>query len=117
MLKKQGKTAENYLEKIPCPRKGLDWEVSADDGTVTLIIENRGIYNRIAQKFFKRPAVSHIQLDDIGSFVWKEMSNERSIFELGKMVSAQFGEDAEPLYERLAMFFKILERNGLVCWK
>ncbi len=116
-MKKRGKLSENYLEKIPCPRNDLNWETNFDDGIVTLIIEHKGVFDRIAQKFFKRPEISHIKLDDIGSFVFREMSGERSIFELGEMVSAKFGEGAEPLYARLSMFFKILDENGLICWR
>ena len=116
MIKKRGKNSENYLEKIPCPQKGLNWETDPDDGVVTLLIEHRGVFDRIAQKFFKRPKVSHVKLDELGSFVWTEMSEERTILKLGELVFEKFGKEAEPLYERLSMFFSILEKSGLIFW-
>ncbi len=33
----------------------------------------------------------------------------KNIIELGKEVDAHFGEEAAPLYERLAKFFQVLE--------
>ena len=47
-------------------------EFSEDEtGIVTLTKEWTGFYNRIAQRFFHRPRVSHIDLDGYGSFIWK----------------------------------------------
>ena len=116
MIKKRGEESKNYLEKIPCPKKDLEWEINPEDGIVTLIIEHKGFFAAIAQRFFKRPKKSHIKLDELGSFVWKEMSEERNILALGELVLSKFGEDVQQLYERLSMFFKILEGNGLIFW-
>lgn len=116
-MEKREKISENYLERIPCHQKDLVWESGTDGETVTLFIENKGFYNRLAQKVFGRPKVSHIKLDGIGSFVWKEITGEKTILELGEMVLARYGEAAEPLYARLSMFFNILDENGLIFWK
>ena len=80
----------------------------------TLDIDNKGVFNKIAQVLFKRPKVSHIHLDELGSFVWPLLDGEKSIFDIGKAVEEHFGEKAEPLYERLAQYFKILESYGFV---
>ena len=116
-MKEKGKLTENYLEKIPYPKAELKWEVDPDCSVVTLLIENKGFYNRLAQKIFKRPRVSYIKLDDIGSFAFEAMTGEKSIFDIGKMVEEEFGEKAQPLYARLAMFFKALDANKLIDWK
>ncbi len=105
--------SENYLEKKPVRREGLEWTV--DDGEkVTLHIENKGAMNRIAQKLFKKPKVSHIYLDDIGSFVWPIIDGEKTIIDLGVLVKEKFGDKAEPLYERLAKYFQILESYNFI---
>ena len=107
--------SENYLEKIPF-RADLKW--SADDnGKVTLEIENKGFFNRLAQKLFKKPKISYVHLDETGSFVWPLMDGEKNIIEIGKLVEEKFGEKANPLYERLATYFRILESYGFVKWK
>jgi hypothetical protein len=115
-MKKQNVKPENYLEKIPLRKNGLKWSKS-EDGKVTLEIENKGIFNRLAQKLFKKPPISYIHLDEMGSFVWPLMDGKMNITELANFVDEHFGESAHPLYERLAEFFHILESNNFVKFK
>ena len=107
---------ENYLEKKPIKKPGLNWE-KKPNGMVILEIENKGIANRIAQKILKKPKISYIHLDDIGSFVWPLIDGERDIIEIGELVRKQFGSGAEPLYERLAEYIKIFENHGFVIFE
>ena len=62
----------------------------------------------------KKPKISYIHLDEFGSFVWRQIDGERDIIKIGEAVKEHFGEKAEPLYERLAQYFKILESYGFV---
>ncbi len=116
MKKNKNVISENYLERKPARPEGISW--SADEnGIVTLDIENTGAFNRIAQKLLKKPKVTHIHLDEIGSFVWPLLDGEKNIIELGKEVEKHFGEKANPLYERLAKYFQILDSYHFVEWK
>lgn len=114
-MKTTNKLPPNYLENIPV-RKITDWE-TGDDGNITLLIQNKGVFNFIAQKLFKKPKVSQVHLDENGSFVWSIIDGERNISELADDVDKKFGEAAHPLYERLAKFFQILESYGFVEFK
>ncbi len=109
----KNKEKENYLEKIPLKNSEINWTEDSED-IVTLEIENKGTLKKITQKLFKKPKVSYIHLDEFGSFVWKITDGESDIIELGKKVSERFGDSAEPLYERLAKFYQILESHGFV---
>lgn len=115
-MKKKLENKENYLEKIPLTKPTIDWEVD-DNNKVTLKIENTGIFNFLAQKLLKKPRYSKIHLDDLGSFVWGIIDGEKNIITIGKLVSDKFGDTANPLYERLAQFFKTLESYGFIEWK
>lgn len=115
-MKKKEKISENYLEKIPMRRPDIEWS-SEEDGAVTLMIENRGVMNRLAQKLFKKPEISQIHMEEIGSFLWPHLNGEKDIIALGELVSEQFGEKAEPLYERLVKYFQILESYNFIIWK
>ncbi len=108
--------SENYLEKIPVPNSLLKWEV-AENGKVDLLVENTGFFNRLAQKLFGKPRITYVHLDDIGSFVWPLMDGEKNIIELGKLVEEHFGDLAQPLYERLAKYFQILDSYRFIEWK
>lgn len=114
-MKKKNISTENYLEKIP-KREVSDFSCDSE-GIITLEIENTGIANRIAQKLLKKPMVSYIHLDKFGSFVWSKIDDNKSILEIGKDVEEKFGEEANPLYERLAKFFQILQSYNFISFK
>ncbi len=109
------KKEENYLEKIPV-RGDFEWKTD-DDGVVTLEIVNKGVFNTIAQKLLKKPRVSYIHLDKMGSFIWPIIDGEKSILDISEAVDKEFGEEAKPLYERLAKYFQILASYGFVTFK
>ncbi len=110
---KTKKPTENYLDKIPVRNPAIDWNTD-EQGIVTLAVENKGFFNRIAQALLKKPKISYIHLDELGSFVWPLIDGEKSITVLGEAVDAQFGEKASPLYPRLAKYFQILASYGFV---
>lgn len=115
MKKKKNIITKNYLEQKPMRNETLVWKAD-EKGLVTLEIENKGVMNRIAQTLFKRPKISYVHLDETGSFIWPLLDGETDIIALGEKVKEQFGEKAEPLYERLAKYFQILDSYGFVTW-
>ncbi len=116
MKKEKNIITKNYLEKIPTRAPHLAWKTDAE-GKVTLEIENKGAFNCIAQKVFKKPRISFVHLDETGSFVWPLLDGEKDIIAIGKLVEEKFGEKANPLYERLAKYFQILDSYGFIVWK
>ncbi len=113
---KKEKAQENFLEKIPSRNPDIKWSEDENE-KITLEVENRGFVNRLAQKLFKKPKTSYIHLDENGSFVWKQVDSSKNIIQIGELVKEHFGEDAEPLYERLAKFFALLSSYGFVTFK
>jgi len=109
------KETGNYLEKVPCRRQDIVWKED-ENAIVTLEIENKGFVNTICQKLFKKPRISYIHLDEIGSFVWPIMDGKKNIIELGKAVETRFGDKANPLYERLSKYFQVLDSYGFIVW-
>lgn len=110
------KAEENYLEKIPFVSDKI-FDVQQEENLVTLVIENRGLMNKVFQKLLKKPKFSYIHLDENGSFIWKCIDGNTNLVDIGKKVDEHFGESAHPLYERLAEFFKILEMNNFINFK
>lgn len=115
-MKNKKQTQENYLERCPVRPEWIKWSED-ESGIVTLDIENKGVFNKIAQKLLKKPKVTHIHLDEIGSFVWPLIDGDKKIMDMGEPMEERFGEKAHPTYERLAKFFQILESYGFVEWK
>ena len=110
------KSKENYLEKIPVRKYEIKWNTD-EKGNVTLEIENKGAFNFLAQKLLKKPRVSYIHLDEMGSFVWPLIDGEKDIFAIGKEVETHFGEKANPLFERLSQYFEILKNYRFIEFK
>lgn len=115
MRKKKIVIPENYLLRVPTRHESVKWKTE-ENGTITLMIENTGWANRLAQKLLFRPQYSQIHLDKFGSFVWRTMDGVMNITDIGKLVEAEFGADAHPLYERLARYFQILDSYHFVSW-
>jgi Coenzyme PQQ synthesis protein D (PqqD). len=112
---KESNKSENYLDKIPVRNGDFGWV--ENNGLVTVEQENKGTYDRLAQKLFKTPKVSHVDLDRFGSFVWLQIDGERTIGQIGVLVKEKFGKDAEPLYERLAKYFYTLNEVKFISYK
>ena len=113
------KKADNYLDYVFRWASDLEWdEAPADDSSqeslVTLHIRHQGFSHKIAAKFFGKPQVTHVHLEPMGSFIWKQIDGRKSVYEIGQLLHEAFGEEAEPLYERLSMYMKQLERNGFI---
>ena len=109
------KNKQNVLDFVPV-RKIENFSTD-DSGVITLEIENKGVFNLLAQKLFKKPKISYVHLDELGSFLWPIINGEKNITEIGKAVDEHFGEKAHPLYERLAKYFQILDSYGFIGWK
>lgn len=99
--------SDKYLDGKPARNEKFSWSVQ--DGQVTLEIENKGVWNTLFQKILKKPRISYVHLDEMGSFVWPLIDGEKTILEIGKAVEERFGDEAKPLYERLVKYFQILE--------
>ncbi len=113
MAKQKKVSIENYLEYIPVKSETINWS-SDENGNVTLELENKGLFNKIAQKIFRRPKVTYIHLEEMGSFIWPCINGENNLIVIGEEVKEHFGEKAEPLYERLAKYINMLEKYGFV---
>lgn len=105
---KKKKQQKNYLDLIPERASGLAW-TQDDEGIVVLEVENTGVFNRMAQKLFKRPKVTKVHMEQFGSFIWPLIDGKRTVSELADLLKERFGEEAEPLYPRVAKYMQIME--------
>ncbi|MDD5999747.1 MAG: PqqD family protein [Lachnospiraceae bacterium] len=112
MKKKTG----NYLDYIPVRNDKYTWK-QTEDGSVTILVENKGIFHWMAQRFLHKPRVSQIHLEEFGSFLWERMDGKHTVYDIGQQMSLQFGEKAEPLYPRLVQYMKNLEQYEFVVMK
>ena len=103
---------KNFLDFVPLISNKNTWDEK--DGNVTIHMVNRGVYSWIAQTFFKRPKISHLDLDEYGGFVWKQIDGKNTVGEIALLLKEKYGDDAEPLYNRLVKYMQILKNNKFI---
>lgn len=104
---------ENFLDFIPVINQDHTWKVK-ENGHVEIAMKNKGIFNKIAQLIFRKPKISYIELDEFGSFVWRQIDGKKNVHEIGQIVKKKFGEKAEPLYTRLCTYIKTLKNHRFI---
>lgn len=105
---KKKKQQKNYLDLIPERAAEMNWRQD-EDGIIVLEVENTGIFNRIAQKLFRRPKYTQVHMEKYGSFLWPLIDGERTVMDLAQLQKEAFGEEVEPLYPRIVKYIQIME--------
>ena len=114
MAKRTGRD-DNLAHNIPIQSSTITWDADAD-GIVTIHQENRGLMKRLTQLLLRKPKVTHIHLDEIGSYVWLHIDGTRTVAEIAPEFEEHFGARVHPTYERLGQYFSILVAYGFVRW-
>lgn len=104
---------KNYLDYIPVRNSEYHWKI-LEDGIVEIYVINKGVFNTIAQKIFKKPKVSQIKLDKYGSLVWKAIDDKKDIGQISLEIRNEFQDDEKIFYSRLVKFFQILKENKFI---
>lgn len=110
---KKNVVSGNYLDYIPVISKSCEYKIG-EDGKVIIMVENKGVINTIAQKLFKRPRFTKVHLDKMGNFIWPLLDGERTIYDISVLVKERFGDEAEPLYNRLVQYLRNVESYGFI---
>lgn len=112
-MKKEKNKNQNLLDFVPVQSTKYRVEI-AEDGSVTIFIENKGLFNRIAQKLLKKPEFSQVHLEEFGNFIWPLIDGKKTVKEIADLVHEHFGEKADPLYPRISMYIKMLKGYGFI---
>ncbi|MBR5866361.1 MAG: PqqD family protein [Spirochaetaceae bacterium] len=104
--------SKNYLDSIFVPTSDLAWR--NEEGSVTLDIENKGFFNRIAQSLFHQPKVSHIALDNYGSALWLLLDGENTVFDVINKMKDIFPAEQDRMLDRVITFIHTLQVNKFV---
>lgn len=111
---KEKRKEDNFLVYIP-RKKHETFEVKK--GRVKLIF----YHNKAAEKFvrwlFKKPTVSDLELDKLGSSVWLLIDGKSSVYDIGQSLLKEFGASCDPVYERLIMYLRYLNKKGWIAFE
>ncbi len=107
---------KNLLDMIPY--KNEKYRYTTDEfGIVSLFVEYNSWADKLVRKFKKTPKECKIDFDEMSSYIWGIIDGERTVDDIAHMFSDKFGEKAEPLYNRIAYFFRTLKQNDFILYK
>ncbi|AJC71962.1 hypothetical protein X802_07175 [Thermococcus guaymasensis DSM 11113] len=104
---------EEYLELVPVPNPKV--RLKKIDDKYYLLIPMDSKLDFLARRL--HGDYRRIELDEIGAYTWELCDGRRTVREIGKALRARFGEEVEPLYERLVTFLFELAKRYLVEFK
>lgn len=110
---KKNKKEDNFLMYVP-RKKHLTFEESK--GIVKLIFHHDKIIEKVVRWLVKKPCISDVELDKYGSSVWLLIDGSNTVYDIGQELLMEFGEKIEPVYERLVMFLRYLNRKGWIAF-
>ena len=105
--------SKNYLDIVFVPSKELNYHKN-DDGCIVLDIENKGFFNKTAQKLFKKPRFSHIKTDVYGTVLWESLDGKNTVNEVINIMKDTFPNEKEKMLDRCIHFLYILEKNKFI---
>ena len=112
-MRKRSLRKENSLDLVPNRVSTKEWMIN-DEGKVQIIIPRNGLLDRMVRLIRNTPKSMKIDLDDYGSYVWQQIDGRKTVSEIGESLKIKYGEDVEPLYERLVTYIKILRNNKFI---
>ncbi|UCG69267.1 MAG: PqqD family protein [Thermoplasmata archaeon] len=107
------KETPNILDMIPVRK--YQW---VEKDTVSVKVPR--FRSRLGKKFcalLKKEPTYNVNLDKHCSFVWKLCDGKRTVREIGKSLSEKYGDEVEPVNQRLGELFHIMEANKLIMYK
>lgn len=88
-------------------------EYEVDENGIVTILEKQ---DHKIQRFFRKlkvkiPMYKKITFDEYSSEIFTHIDGKRTVRELGEALEAKFGEEVNPLYERLLVFLDHISLN------
>ena len=106
------KQTVNLLDLVP--QRVAD-SVQDEEGIVSLRIprfKNERLRTILTPS--KRKPFVHLKLDRFGTHVWNAIDGRRDVAALAESLLEAFGEEVQPVHERVGGFIRELERNGFI---
>ena len=113
MLKEKNKK-DNFMLYIPL-KNHMEWVEK--DNVISLIFHHNKKIERFASWLTKKSTITDIELDEVGTKVWKLINGERTVYDIGQGLFEIYGEKCELLYERLIMYLRYLNNKRWIKFK
>jgi hypothetical protein len=112
MFWKSKKPEINLLELIP--HRICEYETDEEERINVRVSRFKATW--MAKAFIPRWKSPYVRtrLDAYGSFVWQQCDGARNVHEIAERLREHYGEDIEPVHERLKLFLQQLTLRGYI---
>ena len=112
--KNKERSEENFLLFRPL-RKIEHWEVN--DEKVKLIFEHNKPIEKFTRRLIKKSKFSDIELDEMGSMVWKLCDGNKTVYDIALAMVKKFNDTEQNAIHRLIIFLKYFSRKGWITFE
>ena len=103
---------KNLLDAIPV--RCVEWTENPEGKIALVAPKFRLHWMRTLIVWLNFKPDFHIHLDDFGSFIWRECDGKQNCHAIGIALKTYFGNDVEPVFDRLGIFIRLLVARRLV---
>lgn len=114
MIFKNKKNKDNFMLYIPVKNHN-NW--MQKDNVIYLVFKHDKLIERIAAWLTRRPTTRDIRLDKLCTRVWQLIDDRNNVYGIGQILKKEFDKDCEPVYERLIVYLRYLNRQGWIKFK
>lgn len=109
---------QNLLDMRPVRLREYRHNDKKGDGNYTILVPKfgNGAIGTWLKKLLKNPDYL-IHLDDFGSFIWQHCDGSKPVRQIGTLLQDRFGERVDPVFDRLSLFFKQMEKSKLIAFR
>lgn len=102
-------------EKYKPLRKIEQWEVNGEK--VKLFFNHNNLVEKFMRWLIKKPKVSDIELDEMGSMVWQLCDGTKTVYDIALAMVKRFNDSEQNSIDRLIMFLRYLSRKGWITFE
>jgi len=108
---KERKNSDNFLLYVPIIKHTVWIE---KDNEIFLIFHHNKPIERLAAWLVRKPSMTDMKLDKLGSRVWKLIDGKKTVYDISQSLLYKYGEEYEPVYDRLTMYLRHINKRGWI---
>lgn len=113
MRLKKDKKEDNFMLYVP-KKKHTTWEIDKSQRCVKLLFYHDKTIEKFLRWLVKKPRVSDMTLDDIGSATWLLIDGKNNVNEISRKLFEKYGERCNPENNSLIMYLRHMNRKGWI---
>ena len=110
---KNAKKEDNFMLYIP-KKKSIKWEMDKSQGHVKFVFYHDKAIERFLRWLVKKPRVSDMTLDAIGTDTWLLIDGKNTVNEISKKLYEKYEERCNPKNNSLIMYLRHMNRRGWI---